>query len=64
LAEARYNGLQRALWNLDGVRWHSEWALARIALNQYLGVIRAEGSEIPIKWWLWWVKIELAQELE
>jgi hypothetical protein len=63
LAKARCNGLQRALRNLDGVRQRGKWALARIVLNRYLGVVKAEGSEIPIEWQLWQVEIELAWEL-
>jgi DnaJ family protein C protein 7 len=60
-AQARALELEAHVRNLDGARRRGEWALARIALDRCLGVVEAEGSEIPIEWRLWRVEIELAR---
>lgn len=60
-AHARALELEAHVRILDGARRRGEWALARIALDRCLGVVEAEGSEIPIEWRLWRVEIELAR---
>jgi DnaJ family protein C protein 7 len=60
-AHARALELEAHVRNLDGARRRGEWGLARIALYRCLGVVEAEGSEIPIEWRLWRVEIELAR---
>ena len=38
-----------------------EVGMAHIALERCLRIVEAEGSEIPIKWQIWRVEIELAR---
>ena len=40
---------------------HEEWAMACIALDKCLCVVKAEGNKIPIEWRVWRIEIELAR---
>jgi DnaJ family protein C protein 7 len=53
--------LEAQVYNLELSCRRREWSMAWIALERCLGVVEAEGSEIPIEWRIRRIEIELAQ---
>lgn len=53
--------LDARLRRFDGARRKKEWETARLALDECLQCIRGEGGEVPTRWRLWGVELDLAR---